>query len=319
MLNLIFNLNKMGKYLIPFCIAIFLSGSIISAQQTEIKLPGSSSFNFIVISDHGRNGYEQQKDVAQMMGDVADKSSIRFIVTGGDNFQVSGVQSVQDPLWMSCFENIYTHPSMHVEWYPALGNHDHGGNVQAQIDYSNISRRWKMPASYYSLVKTRDGVSIRLLILDTYSIVTGFGSSNPKYTLRDAQRQIAWTDSVLTVAKEDWVIVVGHHPVYSAHPTRKNTKELVEYLNPVMKKHNVDFFIGSHDHIFQQLKDPASKTDYFVNTAGSEVRPLSSNKMTVFTASSPGFSICSATKTDLSMYFVNIEGKVIYKYVREKK
>jgi metallophosphoesterase superfamily enzyme len=309
----------MKKLFIPFCLFLILSVNLISAQQSEIKLPSGSSFNFIIISDHGRNGYEQQKDVAEMMGNVANKSSIRFIVTGGDNFQISGVQSVQDPLWMSCFENIYTNPSLHVEWYPALGNHDHGGNTEAQIDYSNISRRWKMPAKYYTLVKTRDGVSIRLLILDTYSIVTGYGSPNAKYTLKDAQRQIAWTDSVLTVAKEDWVVVVGHHPVYSAHPTRKNTKELVEYLNPVMNKHNVDFFIGAHDHIFQHLKDPASKIDYFVNTAGSEVRDASRNEMTVFTASSPGFSICSATKTNLSMYFINIEGKVIYKYVREKK
>jgi metallophosphoesterase superfamily enzyme len=309
----------MKRVFILLSIALILSASMISAQQTEIKLPSGSSFNFIVISDHGRNGYEQQKDVANMMADVADKSSIRFIVTGGDNFQISGVQSVQDPLWMSSFENIYAPPSLHVEWYPALGNHDHGGNIQAQIDYSGISRRWKMPASYYTLVKTRDGVSVRLVILDTYSLVMGFGSPNSRFTLKSAQKQIAWTDSVLTVAKEDWVVVVGHHPVYSAHPTRKNTKELVEFLNPVLNRHNVDFYIGCHDHIFQHLKDPASKIDYFVNTAGSEVRDASSNEMTVFTASSPGFSICSATKTNLSMYFINIEGKAIYKYIREKK
>ena len=85
-----------------------------------------------------------------------------------------------------------------------------------------------------------------------------------------------------------------------------------------MNKHNVDFFIGSHDHIFQHLKDPSSEIDYFVNTAGSEVRDASTNEMTVFAASSPGFIICAATKMDLSIYFINIEGEVIYKYVREK-
>jgi metallophosphoesterase superfamily enzyme len=310
---------KMKRAFILFSLALLFTGSIISAQQTEIKLPSGSSFNFIVIGDYGRNGYEQQKDVADMMADVADNSSIRFIVTGGDNFQISGVQSVQDPLWMSSFESIYTHPSLHVEWYPALGNHDHGGNIQAQIDYSNISRRWKMPASYYTLVKSRDGVSIRLVILDTYSMVEGFSDPDEDYSLEAAQKQVHWTDSVLTVAAEDWVIVVGHHPVYSAHPTRKNTKELVEYLKPVLDRHNVDFFIGAHDHIFQHLRDSIGKIDYFVNTAGSSVRPAATNEMTIFTASSPGFSICAATKTSLSMYFINIEGKAIYKYVREKK
>ncbi|MCX6335114.1 MAG: metallophosphoesterase [Bacteroidia bacterium] len=301
-----------------FIASLLLIGFSAAAQTTDIKLPGSSAFNFIVISDHGRNGYDNQKEVAVTMGDVASDVSARFIVTGGDNFQTAGVQSVQDPLWWFNHENIYTHPSLNVDWYPALGNHDHGGNIQAQIDYSNISRRWRMPSNYYTLVKTRNDVSIRLIILDTYSMVEGFGSPDDKYTLKAAQKQVHFVDSVLTVEKEDWVVVVGHHPVYSAHPTRHNTKELVQYLNPVLNRHDVDYFVGAHDHIFQHLKDPNSKIDYFVNTAGSEVRDTASNAMTQFTASAPGFSIVSATRTDLSMYFVNKEGKVLYKYTRVK-
>ncbi|HOU30619.1 MAG TPA: acid phosphatase, partial [Bacteroidales bacterium] len=78
-------------------------------------------------------------------------------------------------------------------------------------------------------------------------------------------------------------------------------------------------YIGSHDHIFQHLKDSTSVIDYFVNTAGSSVRDVASNNMTVFAASSPGFSIISATKKDLSIYFIGIEGKALYKYIREKK
>lgn len=254
-----------------------------------------------------------------MMARIATDCSIRFYVTGGDNFQVNGVQSTQDPLWMSSFENIYTHPSSHYDWYPAFGNHDHGGNTQSQIDYSMISRRWEMSANYYTLVKSRNDVSVRLVILDTYPIVMAFSDSDPDYSLQNAKKQLAWVDSVLTVATEHWVVVVGHHPVYSAHPSRGNTKALVDQLNPILNKHNVDFYIGAHDHIFQHLKDPDSKIDYFVNTAASEVRPPATNEMTIYTASSPGFSICSATETSLSIYFINIEGKVIYHYIREKK
>lgn len=298
--------------------ALLLTGMSLNAQTVTTELPGSSSLNFIVISDHGRNGYYNQKEVAEMMGKVAEEASIRFVVTGGDNFQTAGVQSVSDPLWWFNHESLYTHPSLNVDWYPALGNHDHGGNIQAQVDYSNISRRWKMPAPYYTLVKTRNDVSIRLIILDTYPLVEGYGSPDEKYTLAAARKQVAWADSVLSAEKEDWVVVVGHHPVYSAHPTRQNTEELVEYLLPVLKKHDVDFFIGAHDHIFQHLKDSTGTIDFFVNTAGSSVRPAATNAMTQFAASSPGFSIVSATRTDLSMYFINTEGKVIYKYTRTR-
>jgi metallophosphoesterase superfamily enzyme len=309
----------MKKLSIQFFFILILFSCATSVKVPENNLPDGSSYNFIIISDFGRNGYENQLEVADMMGEVADDCNIKFIVTGGDNFQHNGVESVQDSLWMTSYENIYTDSSTFVDWYPALGNHDHGGNIQAQIDYSQISRRWKMPASYYTLVKKRDSVSIRFLILDTYSMVEGFSHPDEEYTLEDAQKQVHWVDSVLTVEKEDWVVVVGHHPVFSAHPTRHNTKELVEYLNPVLNKHNVDFYVGCHDHIFQHLKDPGSKIDYFVNTAGSSVRQAASNSWTVFTASSPGFSICSATKKELSMYFINIEGRAIYRYVREKK
>jgi len=309
----------MKKFFI-YLLVLLLSASCESLQKlSDVNLPESSSLNFIIISDYGRNGFAHQKEVADIMGEIAEEVSARFIVTGGDNFQISGVESVSDPLWFSCFENVYTHPSLHVEWYPALGNHDHGGNIQAQIDYSKISRRWKMPASYYTLVKARDSVSIRLLILDTYSIVQAYSGNSRKYTVENAQKQIHWADSVLASEKEDWVIVVGHHPVYSAHPTRGNTEELVEYLRPVMNKYDVDFYIGSHDHIFQHLKDSTGTIDYFVNTAGSSVRREARNNMTVFAASSPGFSIISATKKNLSIYFIGIEGKALYKYTREKK
>ena len=308
----------MKKIFVVFAMILLVSSLGMQVTGQTIPLPSDSAYNFLVISDHGRNGYYNQKEVADMMARIATDCSVRFYVTVGDNFQIQGVQSIQDPLWMSSFENIYTHPSSHYDWYPALGNHDHGGNVQAQIDYSRISRRWCMPANYYTVIKSRNGVSIRLVIMDTYPVVSAFSGTNPDYSVKDAQKQLVWVDSVLTVANEDWTIIVGHHPVYSAHPSRGNTKTLVDHLNPILNKHNVDFYIGAHDHIFQHLKAPESKIDYFVNTAASETRPESYNEMTLFSASSPGFSICSATKTSLSIYFINIDGKAIYHYVREK-
>lgn len=285
----------------------------------EIPLPPRSAQNFIVISDFGRNGYFNQKEVAEVMGNVAYDCKVKYFVTAGDNFQIKGVQSISDPLWLSSFENIYTHQSTHFDWFPALGNHDHGGNVQAQIEYSNVSRRWQMPAPYYTVAHSLNGTSVRVVIIDTNPMLQAFSKNPDPDALAYSKKQLVWVDSVLAAAKEEWVIVVGHHPVYSSHPTRGNTKALVENLNPIMNRHHVDFFIGGHDHTFQHLKDSKSKIDYFVNTSASQVREATTNDMTVFSASSPGFSICSATKTSLSIYFINIEGKAIYSYKREKE
>ena len=316
------------KILLIFFGIVFFLGKI-SAQEPEINLPPGSAYNFIVIGCHGRMGYRNQQEVADAMANVATESGVRFIVTAGDNFQRNGVQSIHDPLWMTCFENVYTHPSLHRNWFPALGNHDHYGCTQSMIDYSKVSRRWKMPNNYYTVVKSRRGVTIRLVIIDTYYIISAFSGSywnsssveftgiKAEYNIENAKRQLEWVDSVLTVAAEDWVVVVGHHPVFSA---RRPSKELIEHLNPILNRHDVDFYVCSHDHIFQHMRDPDSNIDYIMTTAGSAVRQPASNDMTIFTTSepTPGFSVGSATKTDFSMYFVDIDGKAIYHYTREK-
>lgn len=40
------------------------------------------------------------------------------------------------------FERVYTADSLNIPWYILAGNHDHAGNVKAQIDYSRKSDRW---------------------------------------------------------------------------------------------------------------------------------------------------------------------------------
>ena len=40
------------------------------------------------------------------------------------------------------FEDVFTSKSLMRDWYLVAGNHDHNGNVTAQIEYTNKTQRW---------------------------------------------------------------------------------------------------------------------------------------------------------------------------------
>lgn len=174
--------------------------------------------NFYLANDLGRNGYYDQKPIAELMGKMAEAIDIEFVVAAGDVHHFEGVRSVHDPLWMTNYELIYSHPDLMLPWYPILGNHEYRGNTQAVIDYSGISARWQMPARYYTKVMEEDGATIRLVMIDTPPLLDKYRKDTEKYpdaSKQDIDKQLVWLDSVLISAKEDWVIVVGHHPIYA--------------------------------------------------------------------------------------------------------
>jgi len=41
------------------------------------------------------------------------------------------------------YENVFNTPHIKdTPWFMLLGNHDHFGNINAQVEYSNKSERW---------------------------------------------------------------------------------------------------------------------------------------------------------------------------------
>src|SRR5271170_5423387 len=111
----------------------FLPGSLLAETPPQPALPGG--FNFLVFGDWGRQGEQDQVDVAAQMAKVAKDSGAKFIISVGDNFYENGVQSVDDPHWQKSFEEVYHDPALQVPWQVILGNHDYHGNCDAQIAY----------------------------------------------------------------------------------------------------------------------------------------------------------------------------------------
>jgi tartrate-resistant acid phosphatase type 5 len=276
---------------------------------------------FIIVSDWGWNGYKHQQEVADQMAKTADSVNAKFIASCGDNFQVSGVASTQDPLWMINYENVYKGLSLQVDWYPVLGNHDYKGSPQAEIDYSKISRRWRLTEHYYSFAKkVNDSISVRFIFMDTPPLVSEYYKNPgeyPEIAKQDTAKEMKWLKGVLENSKEQWKLVFGHHPVYSASKTHGNTREMIDRVKPLLEKYHAQFYFCGHDHDFQHLHEKGKNVEYIVTGTGGEPRPASTDEMSVFSKSEPGFSVVSLKSDSLRICFVGSKGNIIYSFGRK--
>ena len=225
------------------------------AQLTDYSI-FDQKFNFYIANDLGRNGYYDQKPIAELMGTMGEEVGPEFVLATGDIHHFEGVRSVNDPLWMTNYELIYSHPELMIDWFPILGNHEYRGNTQAVLDYTNISRRWTMPDRYYTKRFEEEGTTIRIIWIDTTPLIDKYRKENDKYPdacKQDINKQLAWLDSVLANAKEDWIIVAGHHPIYAYTPKEESERlDMQKRVDTILRKHKVDMYICGHIHNFQQ-------------------------------------------------------------------
>ena len=280
------------------------------------------TMNFYLCNDLGRNGYYEQKNIAELMGHMAETIDPECVLAAGDVHHFEGVESTSDPLWLTNYELVYSHPELMLPWYPMLGNHEYRGNTQAVIDYSQVSRRWMMPARYYSRSFTDDGVSIRFVMIDTTPLIDKYRNDPETYpdaVKQDMERQLQWLDSTLTAAKEQWVVVIGHHPIYAE--TGKSTSERTDMqarVEPILRRHHVDIYACGHIHNFQHLRAAGSDIDYVVNSSASLSRKVNAIEGTQYCSPEAGFSIIAATESTLDLHFIGKEGKAIYTIHRSK-
>ncbi len=310
---------KLRKLLLSALLAIT---SFSFAQITDYT-PFEDHFNFYLANDLGRNGYYEQKPIAELMGQMAEKIGPEFVIAAGDVHHFEGVRSVQDPLWMTNFELIYSHPELMIDWFPILGNHEYRGNTQAVLDYTKISRRWNMPARYYSRVFTKDSVTVRVIWLDTTPLIDKYRTDRVTYPdacRQSMDRQLAWLDSTLTASNEDWTIVIGHHPIYAETPKSDSERlDLQQRLDPILKRHKVDVYACGHIHNFQHIRKIGSDIDYVVNSSASQARPVQPIEGTLYCSPEPGFSVFSLNATDLKVYMIDKKGNILYTLDRQKK
>ena len=177
------------------------------------------SIRFLQVGDWGgRNvvpySTPSQNHTSVGMATIAAEVDSQFIIALGDNFYSYGITTnVEDARFAQTWHSIYTEASLQTPWYVCAGNHDHRGNVTAQIAYTAVSDIWEFPSLYHShSFSSADGnVTVDIILIDTTNY-TGVNSGNvyPSQVADPAQQ--AWIEAQLKGSTADYIIVAGHYP-----------------------------------------------------------------------------------------------------------
>jgi tartrate-resistant acid phosphatase type 5 len=270
------------------------------------------ALTFLAVGDWGRDGQFNQADVAARMGETASLIKSRFTISVGDNFYEDGVRSVDDPIWKTSFENVYTAPSLQTPWRVALGNHDYHGNSQAQLDYARTSHRWRLPSRWYSFTETApDGATVEFFVLDTSPFISeyrGSGGEKVKVEGQDPDAQLRWFEAALAKSTADWKLVIGHHPVYSGGGGALvgGEADLQEKLDPILQRHRIPLYLNGHDHDLQHVARGA--THYVCTGAGSKMRKDCKMGGSDFCSLQSGFTAFALTRNELKVAYRDYTG-----------
>jgi tartrate-resistant acid phosphatase type 5 len=284
----------------------------IPAFEVPAERDGVIYQRFLAIGDWGTGGRGQRR-VAQAMAARAEATPIDFVITTGDNFYPRGVSSADDPQWRQKFEDVYAAASLQVPFFPSLGNHDHMGDPDAQVAYSERNPLWRMPGRYYShTVELDDGQQALFVVLDTDDL-------NMRIRSPSFEAQMEWLEETLAGSSARWRIVYGHHPLYS-YSIRGHNRWLVHLLEPLFVRYGVDVYLAGHDHNLQLLR-PVEGVHYVVTGAASgsdRPYPVAWPEESLYASSGGGYVLARLSRDELLLEFVRAAGETEFAHTLTK-
>lgn len=288
------------------------SGGIHMSWPPNDSNGGRSIVRLMAVGDTGTGGPGQYKVAAAMEAvcNQAKKKKFDGILLLGDNFYPAGVASTEDPQWQEKFERPYGSPCLAtMPFYPVLGNHDYRLSPQAQIDYSLVQSRWRMPGRFYSV---DFGPVARLIALDTQHFDW---CGSPRDCVYDFMK------SRIASAKGAWTILTGHHPMASssAHGRSYDGTYFKHTIRDTVCK-QADFYLAGHAHQLEHLQLDGCKTDFIVAGAGgADIGRLKEDRPgSKFVQAKSGFVTMELEDGKATVMFHDDEGRQIYRYEKLK-
>lgn len=291
-----------------------------ASPPVDASPPPPPPLRFAALGDTGK-GNEGQQKIADALAAKCLADGCDFVQLLGDNIYESGVDSADDPLLQSRFEQPYA--KVNAPFWVVLGNHDYGGNGagtsfgkgQNEVDFTAKSQKWKLPSNFWH----RTQQNVEFFALDTNLIMFS----------RDADQRTQ-VPQWIAASTSTWKIALGHHPYLSNGP-HGNAGRYEGIPNiPIlsgntvkgfMESHvcgKVDLYISGHDHSSQMLEDKCRGTDLIVAGAGAEGTELNTNNKSYFQTNTVSFLYVVVEGKRLRAEFIDETGKVLFSRTLQK-
>jgi len=267
------------------------------------SFPAKKSLRFFVFGDSGTGGKKQFEVARAMERRCVEQHGIDGILMLGDNIYYSGVSSVEDPQWQQKIWEPYGTPCLQKSpIFPVLGNHDYRLNPGAQIEYTNVNKRWIMPHRFYVV---DFGDLLRIIGFDSQRVDFCFSS-------------ICEIDFLLKSLKESsavWKIAMAHHPLSSASLDKYSYRgnPLGFFLLPLICD-EANVWLSGHSHHLEHRELSDCNTSLIISGGGganlSEV--IQNQTESKFVASKHGFLELEVFYDRLIFRFIDEKNIVLY-------
>lgn len=269
---------------------------------------------FFLLGDMG-TGDKYQKQVGKALSkEIQGYGKDTFVCGLGDNIYEMGVKSVFDTKFQTHFEKPYQMIPDSVRFYMCLGNHDYEQkNIRHQIDYTNHSKKWFLPETYYQFRKQDKNCIVDFFVLDT-----NLEYNTPEYNKQQLKEMKQWIKD----SDADWKIVYGHHTWRSVAGHGNAEPELESFLQDLFKSSPFDMYMCGHDHTKQLFDTNIQKKPLVMVVCGTGSKPypvnlsdnLCESEGLQFSSHNLGFGLCDISKKKLVVEFYTENNQFEFRY-----
>jgi tartrate-resistant acid phosphatase type 5 len=278
---------------------------VASTQAPPVAPPppaaSAERLRFAVIGDYGMAG-EPERRVAELVKGYAPEI---VVTTGDNNYPLGSAASIDDNIgqfyaeFIGSYRGKYGKGAAENRFFPSLGNHDwYSELARPYLDYFSLPGNER----YYAFA--RGPVEFFALDSDAHE-PDGNGATG---------RQATWLKERAQASKATWRIAYMHHPPYSSGPHGSALESEWPY-----KDWGIDLVLAGHDHTYERAR--LGGVTYLVNGLGGaqeyEFKAAIDGSEFRYNAKH-GAQLAEATKDELRLTFVNVDGERIDEVVLKR-